>query len=114
MKAIARRPRLHGIDKMNKMERHWAVILRMDASVRRAEFEGVRLRLADGTYYTPDFFVVKDSGYIEFHETKGHMREAARVRLRVAANLYPEFTFVLITKPKGMWQIEVIPGEGEK
>lgn len=60
------------------------------------EFEPMRLKLADGTYYRPDFGVVRN-GRLEFHETKGHMREAARVRLNVAADKFP-FAFYLVRK----------------
>lgn len=54
-----------------------------------------KLRLADGAYYTPDFRVILPDGSVEFHETKGFMREAARVRLRAAAEMHP-YTFLLV------------------
>lgn len=61
-------------------------------------FEPMKLKLADGTYYTPDFGVVSD-GKLQFHEVKGFMREAARVRLNVAADKFP-FEFFLVRKDK--------------
>lgn len=93
---------------MNRLEQDWAVVLKLDGSVRRFQFEGLKLRLAKGAYYTPDFLVFKDDGSIELHETKGFMREAARVRLLGAAELYPEFQFVLVKKIKKRWNIERI------
>jgi len=68
--------------------------------MRNVVFEGMRIKLAKGAYYTPDFYCLMFNGEIELHETKGHWREAARVRIKVAAELYPEFRFVAITKGK--------------
>jgi hypothetical protein len=73
-------------------------------------FEEIALRLADGSWYTPDFWVKAKDDVLEFHEVKGHWREAARVRIRVAAERYPQFRFKAFRKlPKalgGMWQVE--------
>ena len=93
----------------NRMERDWGVILKLDSTVARAEFEAIKFRLAEGTYYTPDWWVVRIDGHMEIHETKGHMREAARVRLRACAALYPEFLFVLVTKSNERWITEDMP-----
>lgn len=61
-------------------------------------FEPMSLRLAKGSSYKPDFMVIDAEGLVEFHETKGFMREAANVRLKVAAEKFPEFVFRLIRK----------------
>lgn len=96
---------------MNRLERDWAIILKM-GECKRAVWQGARLRLAKGTYYTPDFMVITKEDLIEFHEVKGFMREAARVRLNTAASLYPEFQFRLITRTGRRWNIELVPGYG--
>jgi hypothetical protein len=62
-------------------------------------YEGVKLRLADGAIYTPDYFVVYRD-HFELHEVKGFWREAARVRIKVAAGLFPYFRFRAVTKAK--------------
>lgn len=70
------------------------------------KFEAIKLRLADFTFYTPDFMVQTVSGQIEFHETKGFWRDDARVKIKVAASLYP-FRFLGITAAKGGgWDVE--------
>lgn len=74
--------------------------------LERVDYEPVRLRLAEGCWYTPDFRVIRD-GKTEFHETKGYMREAARVRLRVAAELHP-YTFYLVRADGAGWRIESV------
>jgi len=47
---------------------------------------------------------VLPNGEVEFHETKGFMREAARVRLRVAAEMHP-FRFLLVKRAGGEWSV---------
>jgi hypothetical protein len=73
-------------------------------------FEGIKLRLADNTFYTPDFFVMNAEGQLEAHECKGHWLDDARVKIKVAAANYP-FKFIA-AKPKakkngGGWEYEV-------
>lgn len=73
-------------------------------------FEGVKLRLADNTFYTPDFAVMLSTGVMEMHEVKGFWHDDARVKIKVAAELYP-FRFLAAVPQKkkdgGGWAIEV-------
>lgn len=73
------------------------------------KFEGVKLRLADNTFYTPDFAVMAIDGVLEMHEVKGFWEDDARVKVKVAASLYP-FRFYGITarakKHGGGWAVE--------
>ena len=71
-------------------------------------FQPFRLRLAeDNAWYTPDFAVMHRDGLLEVQEIKGYWEEAALVRIKVAAALYP-FVFAALTKlPKkegGGWR----------
>jgi hypothetical protein len=72
-------------------------------------FEGLKLRLADNTFYTPDFAVMNSVGSIECHEVKGWWTDDARVKIKVAAEMYP-FRFLAITakakKHGGGWEVE--------
>lgn len=72
-------------------------------------FEGMKLRLANNTFYTPDFAVMTGDGQIELHEVKGFWEDDARVKIKVAAALYP-FRFLAVTPKKksegGGWNIE--------
>ena len=87
--------------RMNKLEAEWAMIL--EARKRAGEivwygFEAIKLRLADKTFYTPDFAVLALDGKIEIHETKGgFIRDDAAVKLKVAAEHFP-FRFYLVRK----------------
>jgi hypothetical protein len=68
-------------------------------------FEGIKLRLADGCFYSPDFAVMLSSGEMEIHEVKGHWTDDARVKIKMAAEMYP-FRFIAIKKARGGWATE--------
>lgn len=93
---------------MNKLEGAYADILaarKLNREIRDFHFEAIRLRLAPNTFYTPDFFVVGNE-CLEFHEVKGFWEDDARVKIKVAAQMYPEFRFVAVKKARGEWQYE--------
>lgn len=96
---------------MNNLETRYADHL--DALLRAGEivfwrFESMKLVLADRCAYLPDFFVVKADGSPEFHETKGFWRDDARVKVKMAAKLFPCFVFygVQWDKKRG-WVMEL-------
>lgn len=95
---------------MNGWERQYLDQLKARPDVQEARFEAVRVRLADGAWYKSDFFVVLVDGRMELHEVKGLWRTAARVRIKVAARLYPWFRFVAVRKRRkrdgGGWTVE--------
>lgn len=103
----------------NKTEAAYESLLRtrqIAGEVVWFRFEGVKLRLADNTFYTPDFAVMIADGQIELHEVKGFMQEDANVKIKVAAEMYP-FRFVIVrTKPKkegGGWKFQEV-GNGKQ
>lgn len=73
-------------------------------------FEGLKLRLADNTFYTPDFAVMRSDGVMECHEVKGFWRDDARAKIKIAAEMYP-FRFLAVKKRRkkdgGGWSVEV-------
>lgn len=84
---------------------------------RRCDYASHKFRLADRTWYTPDFVVWLDGGATVAHayEVKGSWKaphqEDSRVKLKVAAELYPQFTFfaAVPNRDTGGWDIEEIP-----
>jgi hypothetical protein len=73
-------------------------------------FEGVKFRLADNTFYTPDFSVMLADGSLEAHEVKGHWQDDARVKIKVAADRFPVRFIAVRALPKrdgGGWAREV-------
>lgn len=61
-------------------------------------YEAIKLRLAKATMYTPDFTVVLADGSVEFHEVKGFWRDDARVKIKVAAEMFKWARFVVVTR----------------
>ena len=113
--AGAKKPR------MNKWECEYA--LELEARKHAGEilwygFEALKLRLADGTYYTPDFAVLaKTKAYalgaewvpgetaMHFVEIKGFLRDDANVKFKVAAELFPFELFMYTRKKGGGWEL---------
>jgi hypothetical protein len=101
---------------MNKWETLYNDELKMSlqvGAIRWYDFEPMRLKLAEFTtdgeprtiWYTPDFGVMEKTGELWFAEVKGFWREAARVRIKLAASKFP-FRFVAITRDKCEWKKE--------
>lgn len=97
---------------MNKTEAAYEAhlaLLQHAGEIQWRKFEGLKLRLADNTFYTPDFAVMAADGVIECHEVKGFWQDDARAKIKVAADLYP-FRFLAVrAKPKkegGGWAVE--------
>lgn len=77
---------------MNGLESRYAKYLeeqRLLGTVLWYEFDCVKLRLADKTFYTPDFLVLMSDLTLEVHEVKGHWEDDARVKVKVAADKFP-------------------------
>jgi hypothetical protein len=73
-------------------------------------YEGIKLRLADNTFYTPDFLVFAKDGVVELHDTKGTTKktnskgikvekpwveEDAKLKIKVVAEIFPFRTFIV-------------------
>lgn len=111
------RPR-HAPGTMNNTERRYAAEVlepkRLAGEVLSYAFEKVKIRLADNTFYTPDFFVVLPSMEIEFHEVKGrkgngyYATDDAKVKLKVAAEIFPARFVVAWPQKAGGWRLEQI------
>ncbi len=104
------------ITRMNRLEVQYDAylwLLRHSGEILWHKFEAIKLRLAENTFYTPDFAVMQRDGLFEFHECKGFWRDDARVKIKVAASLYP-FRFIAVKarakKHGGGWEHEDFHG----
>lgn len=94
---------------MNKLESEYSLHLRARGLEHR--YEWLKLSLGGGAWYTPDFVVYRFSedadgiisAHFEVHEVKGHWREAARLRIKVAADRNPWFRFVAVRREGSRW-----------
>ena len=97
---------------MNSYEAAYAADLearRIAGEIAWVKFEGLKFRLADSTFYTPDFAVMLACGTLEAHEVKGHWKDDARAKIKIAADLYP-IRFIEVTRRAkrdgGGWEVE--------
>lgn len=97
---------------MNKTESGYSAhlaLLQAAGEILWYRFEGVKLRLADNTFYTPDFAVLAADGVIEMHEVKGFWQDDARAKIKIAADQYPFRFMAFKVRPKkdgGGWARE--------
>ena len=81
-----------------RMLPHYAIVV----------YEGLRLYLANGHSYRPDWIVRLPDGWIECHEVKSayiHSRDS-RILFDQARQDWPCFAFVWARKIAGTWKIE--------
>lgn len=93
--------------KMNKTESLMAyeLDLRQRAGeIKSWKFEAFKLRLADRTTYSPDFVIWHNDGSIECLETKGFWQEDAKVKFKIARELFPMFRFTALRRTKAGWE----------
>lgn len=98
------------LGKMNKTEAAYdnhLQSLRHAGKILWHKFEAIKLRLADATFYTPDFAVLSSDCVMELHEVKGFMMDDANVKIKVAASMYP-FRFKLVRKRSSGWVVNEI------
>lgn len=106
-------------DGMNKTERAFAEML--DAMLHAEQISGwmrepVKFRLAGRTWYAPDFVVCpawspNTPRYMV--EIKGFMRDDAAVKLKVAAEQYPCFRWLLVRRAgRNCWETREVDRRG--
>lgn len=103
------------VGQANKTERRYADVLALRKLANEVEwyrFEGLKVRLADGAFYTPDYAVMLADGTLECHEVKAGKldkatglimmlcEEASKVRVKVAAEMYPIAFVFAVERPK--------------
>lgn len=105
---------------MNKTEERfleeWIKPLVLTGDVLWWSFEGIKLRLAPNTFYTPDFALMASDGVLDLIDVKpaAHLiEEDAKVKIKVAAELFP-FRFFYAWRMGGTtartrgWHIEQV------
>lgn len=95
-------------------------LLKREGKIDGYFFEGIKLKLADNTNYTPDFLVFASDGVVELHDTKGTttkmrasglkekvpwIEEDARLKLKIVAERFPFRTFAVFKTHNG-WEMQ--------
>jgi hypothetical protein len=103
---------------MNQTEAAYAEELQLQllaGEILGYQFEPMKLRLAKNTSYSPDFLVQLADSTLEFREVKACRasgaflaEDDAMVKIKVAAEMYPMFGFVMCGKlpRKAGWKFE--------
>lgn len=101
---------------MNKTEALFLAHLQATFPGAWIEREPVALKLGNGVRYNPDFLVHLPENYgahtqqLTAYEVKGHMRDDAAVKIKVAASRFPFIRFVLVWRSsrEGGWAMQTI------
>ena len=103
------------VGQLNKTEAMYSAHLNsrlIEGELAWFKFEAMKLRLADNTFFSPDFAVMRADGTLEMHEVKGAravFQDDARVKVKVAAATFP-FAFLVAypipAKKGGGWELE--------
>lgn len=73
------------------------------------QFEAIYLEIANGCMYRTDWLVEVEGGRYEIHEVKGGKAwDDSIVKLKVAARLYPGFTFYIAQYKGGEWVVQKV------
>jgi len=90
-----------------RYEQHLELLKRI-GEVVWYRFEGVKLRIGDNCFLTPDFAVMDAEGVMEMHDVKGAksiFSDDARAKMKAAAEMYP-FRFKAVYPGKMGWEVE--------
>jgi hypothetical protein len=109
---------------MNRTEQSFANKLQQDEAagiIQWYAFEAMKFRLADNTFYTPDFAVLYHDGSLWLIDTKGttkkdgkykpFVEEDAKIKAKLAAEIFPisfALAYRLPQKEGGQWVIEEV------
>lgn len=97
---------------MNKTEREFSLLLAaqlVKGEITEWKFEAVKLKIGEGCWYTPDFMVTRPLrignqvpyAYVtKFIETKGFLRDDARVKFLAAQEQHKWATFEMYRKDR--------------
>lgn len=94
---------------MNKTEKGRAIQLeamKRSGAIADWWFEGMTLKLAHDLRWTPDFLIQENDGALRVEDTKGHLREDAHIKMKLAAKHFPFPITVLYKDGPNGWKTE--------
>ena len=89
-------------ENLNKTEADYLAHLR-EHGFAWIGIQNIKLKLADNTTYTCDFFTLSHGGKLVGREVKGFMRDDASVKIKVAAREFRWIQFLIVKKTKNGW-----------
>lgn len=95
-------------DVLNKLETEYQDVLRFEHGAENVKAQSIRLRLANGQWYKPDFYLPKLGLMIEVKGPRSF--RGGFENLKSAAATHPHFKFRLVWRVSGQWKFqEVLP-----
>lgn len=94
--------------KLNRWESQWLAVLQ-GRSFAWVGIQNVTFKIGHDCRYTPDFVCYANIGGMVAYEVKGFFRDDAKVKIKVAARMFPWITFILVMKENGYWKEEIVP-----
>ncbi len=95
-------------DNLNKTERAYLWHLRK-LNVPALRIQQFTLKLAHDCRLTVDFTYLNANGRMVFVDVKGHMREDAFIKMKMAARMFREFDFVFVKRDGASWEETPVP-----
>lgn len=94
---------------LNKLECEFQSHLTRYAGLVHIRAQAKTYKLANGVRFTPDFTAKSEYGNEVAYEVKGpHAFEDSMVKLKCAAALWPDVTWILVWKVNGCWHEQQI------
>lgn len=88
---------------MNGIETRFSKFLdqiQRQGEIVRWGYEEVTFKLAPATSYTPDFLIILPNRHWVLVETKGFLRDDAAIKFKIAAEKYPEHSWLMLKEEK--------------
>jgi hypothetical protein len=98
VRRLARARRVPGV--MNKLEAEFEQLFLMQ---KPHGYEEWTFRLGPDCRFTPDFWSQEEDDSITISEVKGHWKDDAKVKMRVACERYPLLRWEAWTKVNKIW-----------
>lgn len=93
---------------LNKLETAYQDVLRFEHGAENVKAQSIRLLLANGLWYKPDFYIPKLGLMIEVKGPRAF--RGGFENLKMAARAHPNFKFRLVWRVSGQWKFqEVLP-----
>lgn len=93
--------------KLNKTEAEYLMYIRC-LGFAWIGVQNITLKLGHDCRYTPDFVTVDKNGHLDVREVKGFFRDDAKVKIKVAARMFPWMTFQVVRKAKTGWEHQIV------
>lgn len=98
--------------KLNKTERaYWEHLKQsqlLDSRISWVGVQNITLKLADDCRLTCDFFVILDGQLIAIDTKGSFVREDSKIKLKVAARLFPWIKFFIVRRSNYGWNEEEV------